>query len=154
MIEDQCNADIMEKHYSANATGMRELVRDFKNELPDSTFFVTEIESFGRLPKDSLFTDHQLKQLTKRLKKIGCIGIEISNTGNTDYNTLRFKRIGMVMYSFRLYDHALTPSQRDSLNNDYQLIVYDDSTVFEYGGGVFGPQDFIGKEEYMKKYVR
>lgn len=149
---DRCDAEIMEKHYSTNANRMRELVHDLQQELPDSTFFITEFESFGRLSNDSILTKDQQKQLSRNLKKVGCIGIEISNTGKLDYTTLRFKRIGMGIYSFRLYDRPLSQNEQDSLNNDYQLIVFNDSTVFEYGGGVFGVQTFLGKDEYLKKH--
>ena len=70
--------------------------------------------------------------------------------GNPDYSTLRFRRIGMGMYSFRLYDQPLTPQQQDSINADDCLIVYNDSTVFEFGGGAFGIQHFVGKDEFLK----
>lgn len=39
------------------------------------------------------------------------------------------------------------------LNKYGTLIVYNDSTVFEYGGGVFGPQYFGSeiKQEFLDK---
>ena len=55
----------------------------------------------------------------------------------------------MGMYSFLLYDIALTPAQRDSMKNNECLIVYNDSTVFEFGGGDVGIQYFVGKQEFL-----
>ena len=60
----------------------------------------------------------------------------------------------MGLYSFELHDRPLTREQRDSINDDYRIIVYDDSTVFVYGGGVWGPQTFVGKEEYIEKRLK
>ncbi|MDE6402269.1 MAG: hypothetical protein K2K86_00495, partial [Muribaculaceae bacterium] len=72
---------------------------------------------------------------------------------NLAYSRLRFRRVGMGMYSFRLYLNHLTPEQREGLNKYGTLIVYNDSTVFEYGGGVFGPQYFGSeiKQEFLDK---
>lgn len=67
------------------------------------------------------------------------------------YATFRFRRVGMGMYSFRLYDEPLSRAQQDSQNADNRLIVYDDSTVFELGGGVLGAQYFVGKQEFLEK---
>lgn len=53
------------------------------------------------------------------------------------------------MYSFLLYDIALTPAQRDIINGNECLIVYNDSTVFEFGGGDVGVQYFVGKQEFL-----
>lgn len=82
---------------------------------------------------------------------MGCIGMEIDNYGLSPYTTFRFRRVGMGMYSFRLYDEPLSRAQQDSQNADDRLIVYDDSTVFELGGGVLGAQYFVGKQEFLEK---
>ncbi len=82
---------------------------------------------------------------------MGCIGMEIDNYGLSPYATFRFRRVGMGMYSFRLYDEPLSRAQQDSQNADNRLIVYDDSTVFEFGGGVLGAQYFVGKQEFLEK---
>lgn len=50
----------------------------------------------------------------------------------------------------RLYDYPLTHQQQDSINANECLIVYNDSTVFEFGGGIFGVQYFVGKTEFLK----
>lgn len=147
----RCDADIMSKHYEANKDDMRQLIRTMREELPESIFYVTEFDDFGKLPEDSILSTEQTKRLSKELDRIGCRGIEINTSGNVDYGTLRFRREGMGLYSFRLYEHPLDKCQKDSLDNLSQLIVYDDSTVFEYGGGVWGPQDFIGKKDFLRE---
>ncbi|MDE5987456.1 MAG: hypothetical protein K2H16_09320 [Prevotella sp.] len=53
------------------------------------------------------------------------------------------------MHSLRLYDIALTPAQCDSINDNKCLIVYNDSTVFEFGGGAVGVLYFVGKQEFL-----
>ncbi len=93
-----------------------------------------------------------MKNLKRELEEFcGCIGIDIKNYSNSGYSTLLFKRIGMGMYSFRFYDQPLTRNQQDSLNAYEYLIVYNDAIVFEYAGGVFGSQTFIGKKEFLEK---
>ena len=58
----------------------------------------------------------------------------------------------MGMYSFRLYDTPLSLEQQDSINANECLIVYNDSTVFEFSGEVLGgTQHFVGKQEFIDK---
>lgn len=54
------------------------------------------------------------------------------------------------MFAFRFYDRPLTPEQQDSLNDDPCLIVYNDSTVFEFMAGVLGTQAFPCKKNALK----
>ncbi|MBD5387588.1 hypothetical protein HDR70_06870, partial [bacterium] len=74
-----------------------------------------------------------------------------NNYSNSSYSRLLFRRIGMGMYSFRFYDHPLSLEQQDSLNLKENLIVFNDSTVFEYGSGAFGSLDFPDKEKFLEK---
>lgn len=92
-----------------------------------------------------------MKELRRLLEDFcGCIGIDVNNYPNTGYSTMFFRRVGMGMYSFRFYDHPLSPVQQDSINARENLIVFNDSTVFEYGGGAFGSLNFPDKEEFLK----
>ncbi len=159
-ISDQvlldCNPDIMAKQYTEYETQMWNTVNNTRELLPDSSRLVIEFEDQDYLSKTDLLNEKQVNDLHKSLANIGCIGIEVDNidsTGNLAYSKLRFRRVGMGMYSFRLYLNHLTPEERENLNKDYNLIVFNDSTVFEYGSGVFGPQYFDSdiKQEFLEK---
>lgn len=102
------------------------------------------------MPQSDILSEFEMKQLKERLDYLSCIGIDVDNYPNSEYSTIRFRRIGMGMYSFRLYHHPLTRQQQDSINANECLIVYNDSTVFEFWGGVFGAQIFVGKDEFLK----
>lgn len=149
--EMHCDADYMEKHYKEYGSQMREVAREARRLLPDSTDLVIEFGSNAPEYDIQFLSDKQLKHIEDRLDDVDCIGIETDNYGLTDYTRLRFKRQGMGMYSYRFYNRALTLEEQDSINEDGRFIVYDDSTVFEYGGGVFGPQYFMDKEEFLKR---
>lgn len=146
-----CNAEIMARHYDAEGSWMRNIADCERLVLPDSTRLVIEFGESGTIPQADYLDGQYLKILKNHLDDVGCIGIEIDNYHHSRYTTFRFRRMGMGMYSFRLYDEPLTREQQDSLNANECLIVYNDSTVFEFGGGVFGVQHFVGKEEYMAK---
>ncbi|MDE6770536.1 MAG: hypothetical protein K2J78_12505 [Muribaculaceae bacterium] len=149
--EPDCNADIMAEHYEIYDREMYDLVNSTRKILPDSSRLIIEFDN-GSLEETELLNDEQKHNLQKSLSNIGCIGIEIEKCGKRNYSTLRFRRVGMGMYSFLLYDHPLTPQQQDSINANECLIVFNDSTVFEFGGGAFGPQNFIGKKEFIEKH--
>ncbi len=146
-----CDADIMANKCDRHGGAMREIVIETRKMVPDSTNFMIEIGNDANKGDVDILTDEQYDRLVKMLKSVDCIGLDLDNSGHCNYSTVMFRREGMGMYSFRFYDVALSAEQRDSLNDDYRLIVYNDSTVFEYGGGVFGPQGFIGKEEFMNR---
>ena len=145
-----CDAFIMAEYYEGgNGNRMRSIAEHYRRMLPDSSRLVVE---FGddSMPQSSVLSERDMKRLESELEDCGCIGIDINNYPSSDYSILRFRRIGMGMYSFRLYDHPLTQEQQDSINANECLIVYNDSTVFEFGGGVIGVQYFVGKHEFME----
>lgn len=149
--ELDCNAELMAEHYEIYGYEMRNVANQAREMLPDCGGKI--VYELG----DSIYVSHepvpsykQLDKLKEQIEGVGCIGIETDNRGKSDCTTIRFRRIGMGMYSFRLYDRPLTRNQQDSINADPCLIVYNDSTVFEFGGGVFGVQHFVGKDEFLK----
>lgn len=145
-----CDAYIMAKYYRGeNGFWMRNIAERYRRMLPDSTRFAVEFEN-DNVPKSEVLSEQDMIKLKSELEDCGCIGIEVNNYSNPDYATLLFRRIWMGMYSFRLYDHPLTHQQQDSINANECLIVYNDSTVFEFGGGVLGVQYFVGKDEFLK----
>ena len=150
----KCDAFIMAECYSGEPVfWMRNTVDRYRNMLPDSTRLVIEFDN-DEMPQSDILSEFEMKQLKERLDYLGCIGIDVNNYPNSEYSTIRFRRIGMGMYSFRLYHHPLTRHQQDSINANECLIVYNDSTVFEFGGGVFGVQHFVGKDEFLKRNNR
>ena len=146
----KCDAFIMAECYNGEPVfWMWNTADHYRNMLPDSTRLVVELDN-DEMPQSDILSEFEMKKLKERLDYLGCIGIDVNNYPNSEYSTIRFRRIGMGMYSFRLYHHPLTRQQQDSINANECLIVYNDSTVFEFGGGVFGPQVFVGKDEFLK----
>ncbi len=145
----KCDAFIMADNYKGeNGFWMRNIANRYRNMLPDSTRLCYEIDYEKSYPY--VLNEEDTRRLKRELKECGCIGIDVDNYTNKGYSTIRFRRIGMGMYSYRFYDRPLTQHEQDSINNDMCLIVYNDSTVFEFGGGVFGVQHFVGKEEFIE----
>lgn len=144
-----CDAYIMADHYDRYGSEMHALAKDTRNILPDSSWLSVEFGGEDYLAETKLLNASQLKDLERALNDVGCIGIEVGKDINTKYTVMQFRRQGMGLYSFILYDRILTKEQQDSINDDVSLIVYNDSTVFMYGAGAFGNMNFIGKEEFM-----
>ena len=44
-----------------------------------------------------------------------------------------------------------SPDEQKKINESDASIVYTPFVVFQYGGGAIGSQNFIGKDEYLKK---
>lgn len=147
----KCDAFIMAEHYE-NADGfwMKSVTESYRRTMPEKSRLVFEIDGFEKRNKVDCLSDRELKKLKSDLEDLGCIGIEVNNYSRPNYSTLRFRRIGMGMWLYRLYDKPLTSQQQDSINANECLIVYNDSTVFEFWGGVFGTQVFVGKDEFLK----
>lgn len=148
----KCDAFIMAQYCRGeNAFWMRSTVARYKNMLPDSTELYVEIKN-GTVPQSDIISERDMKELKRLLEDCcSCIGIDVNNYSNSGYSRLLFQRTGMGIYSFRFYDHPLSPEQQDSINACENLIVFNDSTVFEYGGGTFVSLYFPGKEEFLEK---
>ncbi|MBD5367094.1 MAG: hypothetical protein HDR82_08870 [Bacteroides sp.] len=106
---------------------------------------------------DSLLTQSGLDRkslawLETELDKIGCISISMQAKPDKPFS-IGFRRIGMEKYSFQFYDRPLSLEEQERINAQENLIVFNDSTVFEYGSGAFGSLNFPGKEEYLKKKI-
>lgn len=145
-----CNAEVMVEHYEKYAHEMRNVAKYARDMIPDvGGELVYEFGDNHHVSHNPVPSDRQLNDLRVKLDSIDSIGIETDNQGRRDYTAIRFRRKGMGMYSFRLYDIALTPAQRDSMNDNECLIVYNDSTVFEFGGGAVGVKYFVGKQEFL-----
>lgn len=146
----KCNADIMAEYYKGeNGFWMRDIADRYSKMLPDSTRLCYEIDYDESYPY--VISEEDTRRLKRELKDCGCIGIDVDNYTNKGYSTIRFRRVGMGLYSYRFYGKPLTCHEQDSINDNECLIVYNDSTVFEFGGGVFGTQYFVGKEVFLEK---
>ena len=146
----RCDAFIMAECYNGEPVfWMRNTVDRYRNILPDSTRLVIEFDN-DEMPQSDILSEFEMKQLKERLDYLSCIGIDVNNYPNSEYSTIRFRRMGMGMYSYRLYNHPLSHELQDSINADPCLIVYNDSTVFEFSAGVLGAQTFSGKQEFLE----
>jgi 5'-3' exonuclease len=79
----------------------------------------------------------KLKILKKKLDDANCIGIT-----NSEPAELNFKRSGMGLYSFLVFDKSIPDSLKNNYNDSCYYILAGDKVVLTYGGGVFGPQCF------------
>ena len=174
----KCDADIMANHYTEYGGRMEQIYRNLYDKITPGCYVHIEFEhgdvSMFHFSKgngevesnwdpseekiDSLLTQSGLDRkslawLEKELDNIGCISISMQTVLDDSFS-IGFRRIGMGMYSFRFYDHPLSPEEQDSINADPCLIVYNDSTIFEYSSGAFGSLNFPGKEEYLKKKIQ
>lgn len=147
--EPDYNAKIMAQHYDTKGTQMRNIANYERNVLPNNTRLVIEFGENGGIPQADYLNEQHLKILKNHLDDVDCIGIDIVNTPPS-YTAFRFRRKGMESYLFRLYNEPLTREQQDSLRADESLIVYNDSTLFEFRGGVISGRHFVGKKEFMR----
>lgn len=62
-----------------------------------------------------------------------------------------FRRVGLGMYSYKIFHQPLSPEDQRELNGWDTDIVFSPYVAFEYAGGAVGTQHFIGKEEYLER---
>jgi len=178
-INQECNAPIMEQHYHWFGSNMQALIKDVRRELPPKTELSVEFRRFGTIDRlhlkgrqninyynfdedGDILKSPRLKAagirpewfgtLFQRLKSMGCIGISIDNTEKKSV-TFNFRRIGMGMYSYTLYDAPLNDNQLQEIQSDITQIAFSRHVVFQYDGGAIGEQTFIGKEDYEKQHA-
>jgi len=176
--KSSCNPDIMAKHYEEHKAEMREFCDYMQSVLDDSTAIQLEFEgnkqgifrvksadsdsfSWGvdsDSKRDSLMqvvglTEEEYVNIRKKLKTMGCIGVEASRL-HPESTEIWFRQIGMGGYDFVLYNRPMTKEEKENALNSYTLIPYDDSTLFQYGGGAIGKQEFTTEEReaFLKKH--
>lgn len=81
-----------------------------------------------------------LKTLKVKLDNANCIQIE-----SGEPTKIGFKRSGMGMYSFNVFDKPITDSVRNLYKDSCTYIISNDKLILEYGGGAVGPQCFYNK---------
>lgn len=78
-----------------------------------------------------------LKTLKQKLDDANCIQIESGQP-----TRIGFKRSGMGIYSFNVFDSPMTDSVKSLYSSDCAYIIANDKLVLEYGGGAIGSQCF------------
>ena len=177
----QCDAFFMAKHYEKNKKEMEELVEYTDRALDDSIYVHLEFES-GEVAmfhisskgdsyirqswndeavrrKDSLMrvvglTPEEYGNIRQRLDRIDCIGIAKDTSHPNGKTVIYFRRVGMGMYSFILFDNPINQEEKDRFVKGGEYIPYSDRVIFQYGGGAFGKQYFTTeeREEFLSKH--
>ncbi len=175
----QCNPDIMAEHYEKYANDMDELVAYVDNALEDSAYITLEFYNGqpsifhvqaqndsvacgnwnldAAMKQDSLrgvvgLTKEEFEHIRECLDDMGCIGICM--TQGQKWADIWFRRVGMGMYSYKLYYYPKSQDEKQYLLDHGEYIPYSDKVTFVYGGGVLGPQRFSKeqKEEFLRKH--
>jgi len=83
------------------------------------------------------WTRETLKIIKQKLDDADCIQIE-----SGEPTKIGFKRSGMEMYSFNVFDNPIPENLRNKYNDSCTYIQVNDKLVLEYGGGAIGSQCF------------
>lgn len=172
---NRCDADIMEKHYTKYGNHMEQIYRNLYDELTPGCYVDIEFEhghvsifhfsnGIDKMESnwdpseekvDSLL--HQcglgrssLKWLEIELKEISCVSISMRADPDESF-CVGFRRIGMGKYYYQIYHKPLSLDEQREINESDASILYTPYVVFNYAGGAIGNQNFIGKQEYMRK---
>lgn len=86
------------------------------------------------------WTRETLKTLKEKLDAANCILIE-----SGEPTKIGFKRSGMGMYSFNVFDKPIQDSLRKNYNDSCTYIMVNNKLVLEYAGGAAGNQCFYNK---------
>ena len=167
----RCDPDIMAEHYDKHHIEMEELHSYLKSVVADSTSLLLEFDGstpalFQEKKHGTIFatrnwddetpeykqrlllraglSQDEFEGIRKRLKNMGCIGIEYSQS-MSERLSIWFRRVDMGVYSYNIYSRPMTDEEKNEVMEHYEYIPYNDHCVFEYGGGAFGPQTFGAK---------
>lgn len=168
---DRCDANIMESHYTEYGGRMEQIYRNLYNKMAPGCSVEIEFEhgdvsifhfsnGNGEMESnwepseekiDSLLIQsgldrNSLTWLEKELDEIGCISISLQAIPDAPF-CIGFRRIGLGKYDYQIYHRPLSSDEQEKINeSDASIIVYTPFVVFEYAGGAFGSQNFIGKD--------
>ena len=166
----------LKENFEKNKTEIYELKRYFGKIVPENRFVEIEFEddnTLGRLgikaldstagnPNDPMFLEWDLEINTSRMDSIiqpmgwtretlrtlkdkldnaNCIQIESGEPAK-----IGFKRSGMGMYSFNVFDQPIPDSLKAHYNDSCTYILANDRLVLEYAGGAIGSQCFYKLE--------
>lgn len=166
----------LKDNFEENKTEIYELKRYYNEIVPKNRFVEIEFEddnTLGRFgikaldstagnPNGSMFLDwdlktntakmdsliepmgwtrETLKELKEKLDKADCIQIE-----SGEPTKIGFKRSGMGMYSFNVFDQQIPDDLIEEYNDSCTYILVNKQLVLEYGGGAIGSQCFYNLE--------
>ncbi len=103
----------------------------------DSTEWAAQINSLSIVKKRLNWTDNTFKTIKKYLDKANCISVS-----NGEPASIGFRRSGMGMYFYDLFDKSLSDSLKLIYNDSCTYRLYNDTLALEYGGGAAGSQCF------------
>lgn len=132
----------IEIEFKNNRTLGRFGIETYNPETKATTRFLDWNIAINSNTMDSLlntigWTQNHLKELKKKLDNANCIQIE-----SGEPTKIGFKRSGMGMYSFNVFDEAIPDSLKSHYNDSCRYIIANEKLVLEYGGGAIGPQCF------------
>jgi hypothetical protein len=113
---------------------------NYKEPGPSSTegsVIAAETKSLDSVKKRLGWTNEIFKDIKSYLDKANCISITNGNPTN-----IGFRRSGMSMYFYNLFDNRLNDSLKTVFNDSCKYRLYNDTLALEYGGGAIGPQCF------------
>lgn len=147
----KCSPDEMADHYEKNKASLEELVSLARTSLGEGQSLHLEIEH-GRceLWETGGLDQNTLDAVVNRLKRAKCLDIW---TSFPDYCEVGYRRVGLGKFSYRIYSKPMDDAQWQAALSDPTLIPYNDTVVFEYGGGAAGPQVFPAEEkaEFLRR---
>lgn len=178
--KQQCNATIMAEHYEKHSKEMEQFISYLDSALDDSTSVQLEFE-FGKASifhvaakrdsvwsyheddaeekKDSLMqviglTPAEYEKIHDYLSSMDYVGVEMTKSHLNAETVINFRRVGMGMYSYVLYNTPLSTKEKEKYMSDDMYIPYSEKVVFMYGGGAFGRQTFPSeeKEAFLKEH--
>ena len=174
----RCDADVIEKHYKEYGERMEKIYRNLYNKMTSGCSVEIEFEhgdvsifhfsnDNGEMDSnwnpseekiDSLLIQsgldrNSLTWLQKELDEISCISISMQTVPDAPF-CVGFRRVGMGKYDYQIYHRPLSSDEKKKINESEASIVYSPFVVFEYAGGAIGSQNFIGKDEYLKKQTQ
>lgn len=166
-----CSPDLMAKHYNEKGPEIESLVAFTQSALDEGQTMWLEFEH-GKVSMfhttsechwgdaDSLRTslmaevgldEDEFQFIKKELKRIRCISVD---TSSPDYCDVGYKRVGMGMYTYRIFYSPMNDEQKEKALSDLQFIPYNERVVFMFGGGAIGAQTFSKeeKEAFIQKH--
>lgn len=157
----------LKENFEENKTAIYELKKYYTEIVPDDYFVEIEFENDNTLGRfgikdynsngpmflewdleintermDSIikpigWTRETLKKLKDKLDNADCIQIE-----SGEPTKIGFKRSGMGMYSFNVFDKPIPDNLIEQYNDSCTYILVNKRLALEYGGGAIGGQCF------------
>ena len=103
----------------------------------DSTDFAPETNSLEIIKERLGWTNATFKTIKQYLDQANCISVT-----NGDPTNIGFRRSGMGMYFYDVFNSPLSDSLKQVYNDSCKYRLVNDTVVLEYGGGAIGPQCF------------